>query len=81
MKKLYTRLTPEDLLALAKASDDPTGKLYGLMAAMHQYICSSRGRSVFFGWSPLGLAMEALTLPFESADENGDSVVDVPDGP
>lgn len=73
---LYTRLTPEDLVAIAQASGDEVTHLRAMVVALAGVI-KRRFRSEFIADNALFAAIEAAAGPSMHANEDYDCIVEV----
>ncbi len=73
---LYTRLTPEDLVAIAKASGDEVTHLRAMVSALAGVI-KRRCSSEFISDNALFAAIEAAAGAAMHANEDDDCIVEV----
>ncbi len=73
---LYTRLTPEDLVAIAKASGDEVTHLRAMVVALAGVI-KRRFRSEFIADNAVFAVIEAAAGPSMRANADDDCVVEV----
>lgn len=74
---LYTRLTPEDLVAIAKASGDEVTHLRAMVVALAACVRRRCGGSEMIGDNAIFAAIEAAAGPAMRANADDDCIVEV----